>query len=59
MTKTPRHDFSSATRVRNTATGTVYERVPGTNRWTCPRWPGTSGTTQQLEALPEMAAEDE
>jgi len=53
------HDFSAATRVRNTATGTVYVRVPGTNKWTDTEWAGRPVTTRQLEALVEMVAEDE
>lgn len=59
MSKTRHHDFSTATRVRNAATGTVYVRVPGTNKWTDTRWADRPVTTAQLEALPEMVAEDE
>lgn len=52
------HDFSDATRIRNRVTGTVRNRVPGTDDWTTSDFPGHVVTTSQLEALAEMEAID-
>lgn len=52
-------DLSTATRVRNVVTGTVYVRTPGTDTWTAPdsRWRDVPVTTSHLETLSEMVAE--
>lgn len=42
-------------RVRNAASGVVYERVPGTQSWTTT---GGTVTTAQLAQLPEMLPAD-
>jgi hypothetical protein len=57
MADRPR-DFSTATRVRNIVTGTVRTRVPDTDTWTTPDYPGHVVTTEQLEQLPEMKSVD-
>jgi hypothetical protein len=56
MSKT--RDFSTATRVRNNATGTIRVRIPGTDNWMAPEFPGELVTTSQLEALVEMVPEE-
>lgn len=51
-------DFSTATRIRNNVTGTVRTRIPGTDNWETPDFPGHVVTTGQLEGLVEMVVEE-
>lgn len=53
-------DLSQATRVRNSVTGTVRIRRPGTDLWDAPAYPDAEPvTTAMLESLFEMRAEDD